>query len=140
MGYYAPQRGDYYGRGDPGFLSDVWKGVKNVGKAALGYIAGGGAVGQGVRAVGTAFGPGAPAFPGGAIVGPPLPAMGKACAPAGACPPGCHLAKDGSGKCVRNRSMNITNPKALRRAIRRVQGFEKIAKRTINFNKRVRTK
>jgi len=65
---------------------------------------------------------------------------GPAIAPGagGACPSGYHLAKDGSGRWVRNRRMNVANPKALRRAMRRAQGFEKLAKRSINFNKRVR--
>jgi len=67
-----------------------------------------------------------------AIVGPG--AMG------GQCPTGYHLAKDGSGRMVRNRRMNIANPRALRRAMRRVQGFEKMAKRTIQFTRRVKMK
>lgn len=55
--------------------------------------------------------------------------------------PGCckgfHLnkqeTKDGSppgSKCVRNRSMNSLNPKALRRATRRLKGFERAVKST----------
>jgi len=138
MGYYAPQRGDYYGRGDPGFLSDVWKGVKNVAKAATGFVLGGGAIGQGVRAVGTAFAPTPPAFPGGAVVGPPAPAGFGGVAADGCCPRGKHLDKRTRTRCVSNRSMNITNPKALRRAMRRVQGFEKLAKRTIQFTSRTK--
>ena len=59
---------------------------------------------------------------------------------AGACPTGYHYAKDGSGRLVRNRRMNIANPRALRRAMRRVQGFEKMAKRTIQFTRRVKMK
>jgi len=59
---------------------------------------------------------------------------------AGQCPTGYHLAKDGSGRMVRNRRMNIANPRALRRAMRRVQGFEKMAKRTIQFTRRVKMK
>ncbi len=53
-------------------------------------------------------------------------------------PSGYHYAKDGSYRLVRNRRMNVANPRALRRAMRRAQGFEKLAKRAINFNKRVR--
>jgi hypothetical protein len=53
-------------------------------------------------------------------------------------PSGYHYAKDGSGRLVRNRRMNVANPKALRRAMRRASGFEKLARRSINFNKRVR--
>ena len=59
---------------------------------------------------------------------------------AGAMPSGYHYAKDGSGRLVRNRRMNVANPRALRKAMRRVQGFEKLAKRTIQFTRRVRMK
>lgn len=45
------------------------------------------------------------------------------------CPSGFHMAKDGSGRCVRNRSMNVSNPRALRRSLRRVAGFGKLAQR-----------
>lgn len=44
-------------------------------------------------------------------------------------PSGFHFAKDGSGRLVRNRRMNPTNPRALRRAIRRVKSFRRIAQR-----------
>lgn len=56
----------------------------------------------------------------------------------GMCPKGYHLNKS-DGKygpagtyCVRNRSMNTTNPRALRRALRRAEGFEKLARKTVN--------
>jgi len=55
-------------------------------------------------------------------------------------PSGYHYAKDGSGRIVRNRRMNVANPRALRKAMRRVQGFEKLAKRTIQFTRRVKMK
>lgn len=55
-------------------------------------------------------------------------------------PRGYHYAKDGSGRVVRNRRMNVANPRALRRAMRRVQGFEKLARRTITFTRRTRMK
>lgn len=45
---------------------------------------------------------------------------------AAACPAGFHLAKDGSGRCVRNRRMNPLNPRAARRAIRRIKGAMKM--------------
>lgn len=52
----------------------------------------------------------------------------------GGCPPGFHPCKspDGCkmGPCVRNRRMNPANPKALRRGLRRVSGFAKLAQRT----------
>jgi len=61
--------------------------------------------------------------------------------PTGApCPSGYHYAKDGSGRLVRNRRMNVANPRALRRSMRRVQGFEKLARRTIQFTRRVKMK
>ena len=74
---------------------------------------------------------------------PPFTATGPGVLPMGgrggcAIPSGYHFAKDGSGRLVRNRRMNVANPKALRRAMRRAQGFEKLARRSINFNKRIR--
>jgi len=140
MSYYAPHQGDYktYGySGDPGFLSGLWKVVKTVGKSILGIpakgtipaAAAGAAAGYGIAQPGII-----PSFPG---VGQSTPST---LAPAGSrrvqvmaqngcCPPGFHPSKDGSGKCVKNRSMNVTNPKALRRAMRREAGFGKLAKR-----------
>jgi hypothetical protein len=50
--------------------------------------------------------------------------------PGVACPPGYHAAKDGSGRCVRNRRMNPGNARALRRSIRRESSFIKLAQRT----------
>lgn len=55
---------------------------------------------------------------------------GMGMAAAGCCPSGFHLAKDGTGRCVRNRSMNVANPRALRRSLRRVAGFGKLAQRS----------
>ena len=101
---------------------------------------------------------GAVSFPGGTSIGlgfqggamvpgqgrlPPFTATGPGVLPGGGrggamMPSGYHFAKDGSGRIVRNRRMNVANPRALRRAMRRAQGFEKLAKRAINFNKRVR--
>ena len=104
---------------------------------------------------------GAIAFPGGTTVGlgfqpggalvpgqgrlPPFTATGPGVLPAGGrggamVPSGYHFAKDGSGRLVRNRRMNVANPRALRRSMRRVQGFEKLARRTITFTRRVKMK
>lgn len=55
----------------------------------------------------------------------PAAAQGGAC-----CPSGFHMAKDQSGRCVRNRSMNVANPRALRRSLRRIAGFGKLAQRS----------
>ena len=86
-----------------------------------------------------------PRAPGGQYRLPPYTARGAGVLPYGgagvAAPPsGYHYAKDGSGRIVRNRRMNVANPRALRRSMRRVQGFEKLAKRTIQFTRRVKMK
>jgi len=167
VSYYQRPMGDYktYGyAGDPGFLSSLWKGIKAVGKVVLGFppvqqapvqarlpapprqlpqqypqVSFPG-VGQRMQRYGPAVGPDPRtrqrpfALPTPAQMGPYGP-PGQA-----ACPTGYHLAKDGSGRLVRNRRMNIANPRALRRAMRRVQGFEKLAKRTITFTRRTRLK
>jgi len=44
----------------------------------------------------------------------------------GVCPAGSHLAKDGSGRCVRNRRMNFGNARAARRSVRRLKGARKL--------------
>lgn len=76
---------------------------------------------------------------------PPYTATGAGVLPHGGrggtmVPSGYHFAKDGSGRLVRNRRMNVANPRALRRSMRRVQGFEKLARRTITFTRRTRMK
>ena len=55
---------------------------------------------------------------------------------AGCCAPGFHMNKAATRAghppgtvCVRNRSMNVANPRALRRSLRRVAGFGKLAMR-----------
>lgn len=42
------------------------------------------------------------------------------------CPSGYHPAKDGSGRCVRNRRMNYGNARAARRSVRRLKGARKL--------------
>jgi len=95
----------------------------------------------GGTSIGLGFGPGV-IVPGQGRL-PPYTAKGPGVLPMGGrggqlVPSGYHFAKDGSGRVVRNRRMNVANPRALRRAMRRASGFEKLAKRAINFNKRVR--
>lgn len=162
MSYYARPMGDYktYGyAGDPGWLSSLWKGIKKVAPAIIGGVIGGpvgavlGGMGGGatmkptppIMAYGTGgIGPpagaigGAVTFPGGTRVSlaGQLPVAHAGIGPHA--PAGYHLDKATGTRWVRNRRMNIANPKALRRAMRRAQGFEKMAKRVINFNKRVR--
>jgi len=45
---------------------------------------------------------------------------------------GMHISKK-TGRMVRNRHMNVCNPRALRRAVRRAHGFSKLAMRTIHL-------
>ncbi len=176
MSYYTRPMGDYktYGyAGDPGFLSDLWKGVKKVGGAILktafpvpaaiygavqqpkrlpappGIVAGmpGGmptsfpGVGATPGSLGAFMGRAGPAFPSataGQIAG--LPRGARPFGADGLCPCGFHPEKSGKGYCVRNRRMNVANPRALRRGMRRVSGFEKLARRTISFTRRVKIK
>lgn len=157
MSYAQRPMGDYktYGyAGDPGFLSSLWKVVKKVARPIIGGIVGGpvGAVlagGAGAVAAGAGRPPalpppgtigGAVSFPGGVTVsGALVPGLPAAVA-AGGQPAGYHLDKATRSRWVRNRRMNVANPRALRKAMRRVQGFEKLAKRTIQFTRRVRMK
>ena len=160
MSYAQRPMGDYktYGyAGDPGFLSSVWKFVKKKVLPIAGRIFGGpvGAViGTVAGVAGTVatqrVGPpalppppgaigGAVSFPGGTTVSvagvlPTHAAIGPHA------PAGYHLDKATRSRWVRNRRMNVANPRALRKAMRRVQGFEKLAKRTITFTRRVKMK
>jgi len=89
-----------------------------------------------------------PRLPGGRGLGPSTQtltvtgAAGGACA----CPSGYHPNKTTTKMghppgttCIRNRSMNVANPRALRRSLRRVAGFGKLANRarkTVNATAR----
>lgn len=153
MSYYSPPMGDYktYGyAGDPGFLSGLFGGIGRIIKGSLAHYKrkaarglatpiGQAAVGGAAFAGGTALipQPGAkplpPAgtvMPGGVGIGG-VPMIGGGGAMVGVCPSGYHFAKDGSGRLVRNRRMNVANPRALRRALRRTDGFVKLAKRSL---------
>lgn len=70
----------------------------------------------------------------------PGPGAGSSLIPHMACDRGMHHAKHKgalggllASKCVRNRHMNVTNPRALRRSIRRLTGFEKLARRVLRI-------
>jgi len=143
--YYRGGRGDYY-RGDPGLFSTIGSIFKGVAKVAGGFITGGpgGALKAGVGLVASRPGVGlqlpAPSsgggltLPGGIGVHPTriLPG-GKPfiTQQGGATRPGYHLDKKTRSYEVRNRSMNPANPRALRRAVRREQGFVALAKRVL---------
>lgn len=152
--------GDYktfgYG-GDPGFLSSAWKFLRKKILPIAGRIIGG-PVGVAVGAIGGVAAAGKPRAPGVPAVQPPPGAIGGAVSfPGGTtvsvagvlpthaaigahAPAGYHLDKATRTRWVRNRRMNVANPRALRKAMRRVQGFEKMAKRTITFTRRVKMK
>lgn len=160
MSYAQRPMGDYktYGyAGDPGWLSSAFSFLKKkILPVALRVFGGpvGTAIAVGAAAVGAtqvmkpqapALAPppgsigGAVSFPGGTTVSvagvlPSHAAMGAHA------PSGFHLDKATRTRWVRNRRMNVANPRALRKAMRRVQGFEKLAKRTISFTRRVKMK
>lgn len=164
MSYYNRPMGDYrtggygYPQGDPGLFGFLGKLIKPIWKVVKPLI-----LPTAVAAATTAVVvsppaglpappvPGGAAFPGvgygipaaaGAAIGGAIAGYQGGVSTAGACPAGYHLRKDRRlpPKCVRNRRMNIANPRALRRGMRRVKGFEKLARRTISFTKRVRIK
>jgi len=164
MSYYNRPMGDYrtggygYPSGDPGLFSFVGKLLKPIWKAVKPLILPA-AIGAGTAVVAAPPAappmappvPGAAAFPGagygipaavGAFAGSAVAGYQGAAVAGGVCPAGYHPRKDRRlpFKCVRNRRMNIANPRALRRGMRRVKGFEKLARRTISFTKRVRIK
>jgi len=160
MTYAQRPMGDYktYGyAGDPGFLSSLWRLAKRVVRPAIGALVGGpvgglitgatvgGAVVAAQKPRAPAVTPppgaigGAVSFPGGTTVS--LAGVLPTHAAIGAhAPAGYHLDKATRTRWVRNRRMNVANPRALRKAMRRVQGFEKMAKRTITFTRRVKMK
>lgn len=158
MSYY--RAGDFYSarfRGDPGFLSFLGKGLGVVGglipgvgglisKAGSALVkAGTPAAAGGAHAIVPAMKTGITAV-GKVVAGHPvLSAAGAAGAigavggmmagehgmvPAGM--KGYHLSKK-TGKLVKNRHMRVTNPKALRRSLRRIGGFSRLARKVIHI-------
>lgn len=140
MSYYM---GDFYrgGRqmGDPGFFSFLGglakkaagfiPGVGPIASTALSHIPTGGGsklakmtslAKSGVRTI--ARHPGMTAAAGGAAAGVASVVATRAL-----------TGHKGAGGTGRHRRMRVTNPKALRRAIRRTQGFAKLAMRTIHL-------
>lgn len=137
MGYYS---------GDPGFFSFVG----NLAKGALGLMPGGGVASRAITAVSKVSKIGGLARRGmeitkGAIVKHPVlsaaggaaaigaaGAMGGRMSVGGMPGHGMHISRK-TGRMVRNRHMRVTNPKALKRALRRAHGFAKLAMRTIHL-------
>jgi len=136
--FRRPSKGSVWGgsgtmvASDRGFLQRAAPVAGRIARTGVGALGTGMAFGAGERMLmpspSAMFGGPSYRPPGQGFVGPPAPAQvagGGLC-----CPSGFHLAKDGSGRCVRNRSMNVANPRALRRSLRRVAGFGKLAQRS----------
>src|SRR5229473_7973479 len=142
--------GDYYAgaRGDPGFFGSL---LGKVTSLASSFIPGGAIVKTGVGAVAGMMHKGGGKIMGGLAKHPVLTAAGAAGAiglgggalaekmmgGAGGCPKGHHISRSKHskrfGQCVRNRHMNVCNPRALRRSIRRAHGFAKFAMKCIHL-------
>jgi hypothetical protein len=152
-------KGDYYagGRGDPGigsFFSSLARGAGAMIKSFVGLPSAGGAgaitrvipkaatAGRAIIARGgqiirqhpalSAAGAAGVIAAGGVAVG----RMGRAgVAPedfGGVVPRGWHISRK-TGNVVKNRHMNVCNPRALRRSLRRAHGFAKFAMKTIHL-------
>jgi len=63
----------------------------------------------------------------------PIPLPGMGAGDSGACPRGFHLDKKSRSRCVRNRSMNPLNPRALKRSLRRIDRFEDFVNKTASL-------
>jgi len=142
MPYYGDYyRGDYY-RGDPGIFDKIFKGVKKLGGAALKVVKGVAkpvlrsvpVLGTAVTAVDLAL-QAKKAMGGRATIprlmpGPlgPIPTLGPGYVAGGGRGGGGGFGGFASGGAKRPR-MNVANPRALRRALRRVAGFGKLTKR-----------
>jgi hypothetical protein len=156
MSYY---QGDYY-RG--GFFGTIFKGIKGLAGGLLGLGGGGGGqkqqqgpanpFGNGMSSLGpiaqqvirggkqvltkhpvlsAAAAAGALAVAGGGAMA--MRGSHPALAAAGGVMRGYHISKK-TGAMVKNRHMHVTNPRALRRAIRRTHGFAKLAMKVIKIH------
>jgi hypothetical protein len=138
--FYRGHRGDYY-RGDPfslgGLVGGVLKGVGGIVKSVPGV---GTVIGGAMQGVGNIIAPSKLPTITGAGLMMPLPQAGQGVV----IPGGTIVKKPGLGGIVermlpggetgylirRRKRMNVTNPRALRRAIRRVSGFGKLVQRS----------
>jgi len=132
-------RGDYYGRTASGGLFDIFGKVLKLGGSILP-----GPIGTIARTIGGAISPAGKQNPIGATLPPPVP-MGTGVSIGGS--KGIQIGSFpasglGTGTAwhppmalpgKKHRRMNVTNPRALRRAIRRARGFEKMARKVLGF-------
>lgn len=128
-----------------GFLGGIIKGGISVATHGLVNIGGGGGGGvPSAAALPSASFAGSFGLPRAAAGGMKIPAFaggsspgaGSSLLPHFACDRGMHHAKVKghhllASKCVRNRRMNVANPRALRRSIRRLYGAEKMYSRLL---------
>lgn len=134
MGDFRSMRGDYYA-GDPGILSFLGR----IGKAAVGFIPGVGPVASKViEGAGTLATRAAKSKVGQVVVKHPTLSAAGAAAVAGTgggMLTGKRLARPKISGVMghRRRRIRVTNVKALRRAIRRARGFEKLARKVMHF-------
>lgn len=157
--FYSGRTGYY--RGDPGFFSSIGKFIKPIAGMAADYFTGGAAStvlgmvsgsprpqptisaagSAGVGSMGTVAGTRSRRGRLSAAAGT-MPGMARAAAPAVAAAMGGPLVSRGTamnrvsaggGFRRRGHRMNVCNPRALRRAIRRAKGFEKLALRSIRL-------
>lgn len=156
MGYYSlPNVGTTMIRGipkgDPGFLSFFGKAIKGVGSVLGGVLPGGGLISKATSLGGSALEK-AGASKAGKIVskgitlakGHPVMTAAGAAATVGAvgagvgamhapAPAGGMRLKGMRGLGRRRRHMRVTNVRALHRALRRAEGFERLAKRVLHI-------
>ncbi len=159
MPYYMGDyyEGDYY-EGDPGFWGLAVRAVTGLGRLGRAQRAVRGIVTSGAATAGRAIervkgvvaqhpvltAAGAAGAAGAGIgvgmqrtMGGPLARVGMM--PGGLQPKGYHMSKpqripkNPAPHLVRNRRMRVTNPRALRRAIRRAAGFARMARRVMRF-------
>ncbi len=143
MSYYQGDfyRGDFY-RGDPGFFSFLG----GLAKSAVSLIPGVGPTASRILTSGAASGVGTLAARAGSIVRAGRGVIVKHPVLTGAAAAGTIGALGvGAGRMGarrgmrmlpgmrRHRRMRVTNPKALRRAIRRAEGFSRLARRVLKF-------
>lgn len=121
---YLHNRGDYGSyRGDPGILGSIGR---VLGGVVGNLVPGGSIVSSAVRAVSGMVSRGNPRSMPAAPGGMQLPVFGNRGAPAK------QVTVNKQGMVVaKRRRMNVTNAKALRRAIRRTDGFVKLAKKAL---------
>ncbi len=114
---YKKLVGDYRYRGDPGIFSFIGKALGTIGKTVIGGLPG--PVGAIARGVGKF------------VARRPKTAIAVGAGATYAAGRGIEELME--GEAPRRRRMNVTNVRALRRAIRRAKGFAKLARRTMTW-------